>query len=226
MPQTVYTKAEIDAKLALIPKGPKGDRGAPGPVGPEGPAGPPGPAGDADLSNYYTKAQIDALLAGQPEPPDPPPVTPPTGRYFSASSSWNTKMVNPQYNDVSGLRSGGWWLNAGDYGRPVVVSTASDPVVRINAPDDVGLAGHDDPDPHPDRCDGRGRDGRIPDDHHGSRGLRLLAVPQEWEHGDGAGVGEDRYSTQRDGGSPTRSSRQGSGLRVLRCSPASSGATS
>ena len=50
--------------------GPQGPQGLQGPEGPQGVAGPPGPAGPegppgsaADLSNYYTKAQVDAMLA-------------------------------------------------------------------------------------------------------------------------------------------------------------------
>lgn len=47
--------------------GAKGDPGAPGPAGAPGPQGDPGPKGDTgpapDLSVYYTKAEVDALIA-------------------------------------------------------------------------------------------------------------------------------------------------------------------
>lgn len=58
-----------------IPKGAKGDTGETGPqglTGPAGPAGPAGPKGDkgdpgtADLTNYYTKSEVDNLIPTVP----------------------------------------------------------------------------------------------------------------------------------------------------------------
>lgn len=42
--------------------GPVGPSGAPGAAGPQGPAGPAGPP--PDMSNYYTKAEVDQIVAG------------------------------------------------------------------------------------------------------------------------------------------------------------------
>lgn len=44
------------------PQGPAGPQGPQGPTGPQGPQGAPGPA--PDLSTYYTRSQVDALLGG------------------------------------------------------------------------------------------------------------------------------------------------------------------
>lgn len=52
------------------PQGPQGEKGSVGPQGPQGetgPIGPAGPQGEAgpapDMSNYYTKEEVDELIA-------------------------------------------------------------------------------------------------------------------------------------------------------------------
>lgn len=56
-------------------------------------------------------------------------------RFYSASSSWNTKIpTNATYTSVPGLNTGGGWANFDQYSSPIVIAKASDPVVTINAP--------------------------------------------------------------------------------------------
>lgn len=78
MPQTVYTKQEVDDLIGAIPAGP---------AGPAGPQGPPGPA--PDLTAYATEVALAALTAriavleaqaGALPPPSPDP-TPASGLF-------------------------------------------------------------------------------------------------------------------------------------------------
>jgi hypothetical protein len=111
VPQSIYTQADVDqivAELAAV---------------------------DSALD-----ARLKALEGTTPVPipvPDPPPV-PVVGQFYAASSSWNTKLKSPTFADVAGLHQGGWWINAGAYGVPVVHTDSSSPVVTVNAPGSWG----------------------------------------------------------------------------------------
>lgn len=61
---TVLTITSDSGTSSMDLAGPKGDMGI---RGPQGPAGEGGGGESADLSNYYTKAEIDALLVSGDE---------------------------------------------------------------------------------------------------------------------------------------------------------------
>ncbi len=108
MPQNTYSAAEVDAELA-----------------------------SRDLAISALVNRVTALEHNTPVPvpiPDPPPPVPSPNWYYSSVSSWNTKLVNPTFTDLAGLHQGGWWLNADQYGVPVVHTDTTSPVVTVNAP--------------------------------------------------------------------------------------------
>ena len=57
-------------------------------------------------------------------------------RFFRANSLWNTPIASEpvKWADQAGLRSGSWWVNWDSYSNPVVLGSASDPVVSVTVP--------------------------------------------------------------------------------------------
>jgi hypothetical protein len=73
-----------------------------------------------------TKTVSVTVAAGTTPPPS-------TGKPYTASSSWNTKVpANANFRQEGGLNQGGAYFNRDAYSGPVVVSNPSDPLVTMN----------------------------------------------------------------------------------------------
>jgi CARDB len=70
------------------------------------------------------------------------PTPSPTGKPYTASSSWNTKVpTNANFRQEPGLNQGGAYTNRDAYSGPVVESKASDPLVTMNVGPSWGWPG-------------------------------------------------------------------------------------